>query len=224
MDNLLGYVADSETCIHDDFCLDECPTLEKSATFFNSAPSAETTTTMYTRPHPPGMICLSPSSLKDDGAGSIASAKVQNTFIHSLLPLPTPLGAGPRRRSLSMPKNVGSDKNAWEATGQARMRARLWPGRNQTCEFQQENMSNISDALPTPSVSEDMFPYYDTNQPASAPRCQPLSAGCMWPPSAVNPQLLLYTCGPAPYLASNFFLPQYSSSQSNVIHLASLLQ
>lgn len=60
---------------------------------------------------------LSPAPLVKDGCvGSIALSKVQNTFIHSPLPPPTPLRVDARRRSRSLPKDVGSDKDAWEVT------------------------------------------------------------------------------------------------------------
>jgi hypothetical protein len=56
--------------------------------------------------------CLSPSVLCKDGTvGQI----VHNTFIHQAAPPLTPL-PGARRRASSLPKDLGSEKNAWETT------------------------------------------------------------------------------------------------------------
>jgi hypothetical protein len=51
--------------------------------------------------------------------GSIALSRVKNTFIHSPLLPPTPLRNAASRRAHSLPRNVGSDNDAWEATFQA---------------------------------------------------------------------------------------------------------
>lgn len=55
---------------------------------------------------------LSPSAFTKHGPlGSI----VQNTFIHAPLPPPTPLRLGAARRAKSLPKDVGSGREEWEA-------------------------------------------------------------------------------------------------------------
>jgi len=59
------------------------------------------------------------SLLKSSHVGSIALSKVQNTFIHSPLPPPTPFRLGAANRSRSLPKDHGSDKDAFEAFCQA---------------------------------------------------------------------------------------------------------
>lgn len=63
---------------------------------------------------------LSPPTIDREGSiGSIGLSRIQNTFIHSPKPPPTPLQPGSSRRARSLPKDVGSDKNHWEATCQA---------------------------------------------------------------------------------------------------------
>jgi hypothetical protein len=59
------------------------------------------------------------SLLKSSHVGSISLSKVQNTFIHSPLPPPTPFRLGAAHRSRSLPKDLGSDKDTWEAACQA---------------------------------------------------------------------------------------------------------
>merc|ERR1711959_666927 len=89
--------------------------------------------------------CLSPSVMNNGCVGSIALSKVQNTFIHSPLPPPTPLRVGASRRSRSLPKDVGSDKNMWETTCQSLGCSRI-PRVHQVYP------------LPTPSVYSDHIP------------------------------------------------------------------
>jgi len=55
---------------------------------------------------------LSPSTLCKDGA---IGKMVQNTFIHTALPPITPPPGAPKRRSQSVPRNTGSDKDSWES-------------------------------------------------------------------------------------------------------------
>lgn len=57
-------------------------------------------------PTPFKFPCLSPSTIGEN---------VRSTFIHQALPPPTPM-TGARRRSSSLPKDMGSDKSAWETT------------------------------------------------------------------------------------------------------------
>jgi hypothetical protein len=60
-----------------------------------------------------------PSSCKEGRLGSIGLSKIQNTFIHSPKLPPTPLQPGAARRARSLPKDLGSERNHWEATCQA---------------------------------------------------------------------------------------------------------
>lgn len=59
-----------------------------------------------------GVSLLSPTALSKDGA---IGRLVQNTFIHTAVPPPTPT-PGARRRAQSLPKDAGSEKSSWEAT------------------------------------------------------------------------------------------------------------
>jgi len=96
--------------------------LALTPTHTNSAASGGNQRGAFKRLAPvPRWPTLSPTPLVKDGwvgptIGSIALSKVQNTFIHSPLPPPTPLRIGASRRSRSLPKDVGSDKDAWEVT------------------------------------------------------------------------------------------------------------
>jgi len=108
-----------------EFCPDEPLALEEAGVSFEAAPLTGTPTSMYTHPSVSRSLsrwssCTSPASLVKDGCvGSMPLSKVHNTFIHSPLPPPTPLRAAASRRSQSLPRNVGSHKNAWEATCRA---------------------------------------------------------------------------------------------------------
>jgi hypothetical protein len=59
-----------------------------------------------------------PTCGKESGIGSIGLSRIQNTFIHSPMPS-TPLQFGAIRRAHSLPKDLGSTKDNWEATCQA---------------------------------------------------------------------------------------------------------
>jgi hypothetical protein len=98
------------------FCPDEPLALGDCGLFIDTAALAETPTSIYEPAASCKWPCVSPSIVQDSCVGSIALSKVHNTFIHSPLPPVTPLGVGALRRSRSLPKNVGSDKNIWEAT------------------------------------------------------------------------------------------------------------
>ena len=73
----------------------------------------EAETSVESSSSPPSRYpCLSPSVLSKDGT---VGKLVHNTFIHQSAPPLTPL-PGARRRASSLPKDFGSDKNAWETT------------------------------------------------------------------------------------------------------------
>lgn len=196
------------------FCPDEPLALEEAGVFLDSSHLAQTPTPMYrySRPSVPRWDCNSPASFVKDGhVGSIALSRVQNTFIHSPLPPPTPLRVGASRRSRSLPKNVGSDKNMWEATCQAL-------GCSQGPHEQQERVFNAGDCGPTPSVYGDsMSPNVSTN----------FAFGSVLPPP--SPALTASpTCTPTGSKSQRFMnscmWPTTASDPPNVISLASLLQ
>lgn len=173
----IGDAADEDSLDEDEepnrrpaFCLDEPLSLDEAGFFFEPAPYMQTPTSVYGQPSPawwpylsPSVLdscvgcaappkvqntwpCLSPSLL-EGCVGSIALSKVHNTFIHSPLPPPTPLRGDASRRSCSLPKNIGSNKNAWEVTCQALGFSHL------ADSVQCEPVFNASvDSLPTPSV------------------------------------------------------------------------
>mmetsp|Transcript_30103 Transcript_30103/g.54913 ORF Transcript_30103/g.54913 Transcript_30103/m.54913 type:complete len:773 (+) Transcript_30103:115-2433(+) len=86
------------------FCLDEPLGFEEAGIFVDHAhmPATEL----------PKWPSLSPSTLSKNG---VLGQIVQNTFIHTNPAPPTPL-ATQRRRSQSLPKDMGSHKSLWEAT------------------------------------------------------------------------------------------------------------
>jgi hypothetical protein len=137
---------DSETCpdrARPLFCLDEPLSLEEAGLFLDleSSPCMHTPT-----PSSAWWPCLSPSLRKRDGCvGSIALSKVHNTFIHSPMPPPTPLRGDASRRSQSLPKNIGSGKDAWETTCQAL-------GCSHVADAQEVCQRIPLASLPTPSV------------------------------------------------------------------------
>jgi hypothetical protein len=97
------------------FCPDEPLNIEDD-TFLDHIPGHHDfpLTSTFSSPH------ISSTGIgKDACVGSIPLSKVHNTFIHSPVSLPTPLRARAAKRSRSLTKDFGSDKNAWEATCQA---------------------------------------------------------------------------------------------------------
>merc|ERR1712227_415841 len=103
-----------------------------------------TPTSRRLQPSEPMWALNSGSSFKHGHVGSIALSKVQNTFIHSPLPPPTPLRVGACTRSRSLPKNVGSHKNQLEATCRAL-----------GCSHFPTTPLEAGECLPTPSVYGD---------------------------------------------------------------------
>jgi hypothetical protein len=175
LDSSFGHSEDGEPRRRLLFCPDEPLALEEAGVFLESAPRTATPTAAYS--HPAGMSVprwpsFSPSVVARDGCvGSIALSKVQNTFIHSPLPPPTPLRIGASRRARSLPKNVGSDKNTWEATFSAL-----------GCRLHQHTQQqfNIGDCGPTPSVYADYagpeMPCSLASSPAFVPPSPALTA------------------------------------------------
>jgi hypothetical protein len=117
-DSFVDMEEDFKSCRRPQFCIDEPLDMDEPGMFLEPAPLTET---------PRGYQHISTfrrnnesSVFMEDGhVGSIPFSKVQNTFIHSPLAPPTPLRNGACRRSQSLPRNVGSDKNTLEATCQA---------------------------------------------------------------------------------------------------------
>jgi len=158
--------------------------------------------------------CLSPSSLvRDKCFGSTSLSKVQNTFIHSPAPPlhslpPTPLRVGSSRRSRSLPKNVGSDKNLWEATCQAL-------GCSQVPRSGENRSLPSGDCPSTPSVYVDYivppspdFPTYCNKHQLGSDASPAIFAAAAWPPEVV----------------CDYMWPASSAYVPNVIRLADFLQ
>jgi len=186
------------------FCLDEPLDLEEAGVFIDSLP-------VKTSSRWP---CLSPSSRVRDGyVGSTALSKVQNTFIHSPLLPPTPLRVGASRRSRSLPKNVGSDKNTWEATCQAL-------GCSPHCR--EENASNMGDLVHTPSVYVD----WPTPRPTyTVPPSPDFPTYCKTPLLGSGPSaVFLASAMEHQSSMSDFVWPEASYTSPNVIRLADFLQ
>jgi hypothetical protein len=144
---------DHEACRRLQFCVDEPLALEEAGVYIDLPDMPLTLEHTPTCRHRVSSgstwSSLSPASIVKGGhVGSIALSRVQNTFIHSPLPPPTPLRVGASRRSRSLPKNVGSDKNAWEATCQAL-------GCSHLPDARQDGTFKSGDCLPTPSVYGD---------------------------------------------------------------------
>jgi len=178
------------------FCPDEPLALDEAGLWPDLASRTQT---------PARWPCLSPSVLAKDGrVGSIALSKVQNTFIHSPLVPPSPA----RSRARSVPRNVGSDKNALETTCQAL-------GCNQIPRFQQQYKFSAGDCGPTPSVYGD-YASHDMAWPThSSPAFVPPSPALTASPTA-SP---IYR----PLRQFGSFTDSYHAPQSSVISLADLL-
>jgi hypothetical protein len=229
-----GHTEDAEPRRRLLFCPDEPLALEEAGVFLETAPRTQTPTNAYSHPSATRWPYLSPSLVVKDGkVGSMPLSKVQNTFIHSPLPPPTPLRVGASRRSQSLPKNVGSDKNAWEATCQAL-------GCTQAVmDVQNERTFSAGDCGPTPSWDRVYADYLGPNMPCSltsSPAFVPPSPALTASPTYCSTrQLGLGTYGvqrpPHPAQApgfqspqSNRSLPPTPESRFNVLCLADLLQ
>jgi hypothetical protein len=144
-----------------------------------------------------------PMNLNEGRIGSIAVSKIRNTFIQSPLLPPTPLRNSAARRAHSLPRNVGSDNNAWEATIQSL-----------NCRCATRTSANDKDAecgidfnnCTTPSV-------YDCYTGTSF---GPLSPGCTGAPRAPpSPSLIdSPTCFRtySPYTSNPFYPPKHASA------------
>jgi hypothetical protein len=184
-----------------------------------------------------GWSCRSPSLLSKDGCvGSISLAKVHNTFIHSPLAPPTPLRVSAARRSRSLPKNVGSDKNTWEATCQA-----LGCGPGQISRDPKKESTLSLECGPTPSVYEGYSGLQIPCSLASSPAYVPTSPspGLIPPSPALTASPTYYcpynlaprklvlasaTSSPSPKNQGRGLAPTgFPNPDSRVLHLASLI-
>jgi hypothetical protein len=185
-------------------------------------------------------------NLDESCIGSIALSRVKNTFIHSPLLPPTPLRNAASRRAHSLPRNVGSDNDAWEATFKALgcrqdMRRRNMPSAEKREVQDDSDVNNCT----TPSVyngyhgvscvpSSPGYPYiyretslgYPCVPPSPALTASPMDFRT-YSPYARNS---FYPAPPAPFppLPCSFEFLQQScgpplSPSSKVIYLSSLL-
>lgn len=158
------------------FCPDEPLAFEDADLPFDPAPHTQAPTPS---PSPFGQLprrsYVSPSLLpRDCRIGSIALSRVQNTFIHSPLLPPTPLRGDASCRARSLPKNVGSDKNALETAWQALGYRQVPLDRLDRLKTKgREECAGAS--LPTPST-------YEGYEGADMPRSLALPLA-FWPPS-----------------------------------------
>lgn len=212
------------------FCPDEPLTLEEHV--LESAPRAQTpigSSHIGTGvPRWPGLSPLSSPSLlvKDGCVGSMPLSKVQNTFIHSPLPPPTPLRAGASRRARSLPKNIGSDKNPWEATCQA---LGCLPGQIRL-DSRRDGDFNPGDCGPTPSVyggyggREVPCSLASSPYPAYVPPSPALTASPTYSTARYTAPQRLTLAAAMPSPASHVLAPPSPSNGTNqVIRLADLL-
>lgn len=180
---------------------------EEADVFIDSVPAARTPTNMRMQQSASRWPCLSPSSLvRDARVGSVSLSKVHNTFIHSPLAPPTPLRVGASRRSASVPKTFGSDKNAWEAMCQAL-------GCNQIPQNAQECRPNAGDCAHTPSVYVD---YVVPPSPDFPTYCNAHQLS-----QASFPQSVMLASG---QMMHGYVWPVCSHDLPNVIRLADFLQ
>jgi len=140
------------------FC---CPplVLEDADDFLDAVPSA--LTPAGAPPPPPGLPLwpsLSPSVICKGGS---MGKLVQNTFIHTALPPPTPL-PGAFRRSHSLPKDVGSHKSDWETTCHA---LSFLPRPVEPAKV----VSATACALPGGTVASPLRPSLSPTSPAASP-------------------------------------------------------
>lgn len=180
-----GYVEEGDSCQRMQFCPDEPLVLEQG----NELPECdqtESSTSTSTWP------CISPSLLKKDGCvGSIALSRVQNTFIHSPMAPPTPLRAGALRRSRSLPKNVGSDKNMLETTCQSLGYGQI-PCVQQAAQLNSGSIDHkhvlpASERMPTPSIYVPPSPALTASPMYSMSEAEASMSHYMWPAPALAP-------------------------------------
>jgi hypothetical protein len=196
------------------FCADEPLVLEELGVSSETVSLAQTPTSKQMHYSGAHWSCISPLSLIRDGrVGSIALSKVQNTFIHSPLPPPTPLRADASCRSQSLPRNVGSSRDAWETTCQA-----LGCASAVGCEYiSVPDISATQHAMaqhvpPSPALTASPM-YRDLHQfDFSAPYHMPLM---LEPPTAKHHYALA--------AAESTFGSDVKATAQNVISLANLL-
>lgn len=204
------------------FCPDEPLELEEAGLFVDEAAPKK-----MLHCQSPWSSCSPSSLVRRCRVGSVALTKVHNTFIHSPMPPPTPQ-PGASKRSRSLPKNVGSDKNAWEAACQALGCSQLPADQRPAAVCANVSTPGARPSLPpTPAgvrvsvpPSPD-FPTYCNMHQLDAAQRLPLFA------QPAMPFVPMYGWAPyhgmMPNVISLADLQQAPSTDSNVISLSSLL-
>lgn len=144
-----------------------------------------------------------PTSCKEGSIGSIGLSRIQNTFIHSPIPPPTPSYPGSACRSRSLPKDIGSGKNHWEATCQAL-----------GCEYVEENTLNDFGSSygfgwgPTPNVYTNPKGLYSMSSSpvvfANSPALTASPIDCPFGSAQSQKILLRLATGPCPLIDQTY--------------------